>query len=175
MVFNHQLLLQTQEVSPNLYTLIEYILLSGGALHRFVDSLDVSWPEVAAKLGVSEKVCRSQMQLILDAIFNRCEFTEEDRELLCRLVESETLEQAALAALPKSDDATASHVPRPSEVSEALEASEASEVPEDMLVAIVQYLQNRHFPSYSASLIAREYTTMKKLYTQFKSSNKDAS
>lgn len=157
MVFNPQNPLQTQQVSPNLYALIEYLLLSGGSLHRFVDSLDVSWAEVAVKLGVSEKVCKAQMQLILDAMFDRAEFTEEDRAFLCRLVESETLEQAALAALQQSDDTTTASIPKSSN---------------DIFVAIVQYLQTRHYPGYSASLIAREYSTMMKLYTQFKNSDK---
>ena len=152
--------MQLPQVSPNLYALAECVLQSRGSLHRFVDSLSVSWPKIAAKLGISESSCKAQMQLILDTIFDRREFTEEDRELLCRLVESETLEQAAFAESFHNKDASASHTPGSSE---------------STLVIVVQYLQRRYFPSYSASLIAREYTAMKKLYAHFKSSAKAAS
>lgn len=157
---NHQASLQGPQISPNLYALIERILLSGGSLHRFVDSLQVSWPEIAAKLGVPENVCKAQMQLILDIIFDRREFTEEDKELLCRLVESEAFEQDALTESFHNENTSTSQVPRS---------------PRNTLVAIAQYLQRRHFPSYSASLIAREYTIMKRLYVQFKNSRRAAS
>lgn len=149
--------LQRPQISPNLYALIERILLSGGSLHRFVDSLQVSWPEIAAKLGTPENVCKAQMQLILDILFDRCEFTEEDRELLCRLIESEAFEQEALTESFHNENTSTSQAPKP---------------PRNTLVAIAQYLQRRYFPSYSASLIAREYAAMKRLYVQFKSSKR---
>jgi len=54
-------------------------------LFRFADDIPVDWRSIGEALGKDPRDCLLQMQYILDIVFRKTEFSEDDRRLLLLL------------------------------------------------------------------------------------------